>query len=184
MKKEKEKPILKIGKVSRESVLKHTGKDWDQWTKILDRNGAPGWPHKEIVAFLKKEYKLSLWWQQGVATAYEVFIGRKIQGRNEKGEYATVATRTLPIGNKKLWNFLASERGLDVWLKPMSEMNLAVGQQYETVGGIFGQIRTMVAFRRIRMTWQDCDWDKHSVLQIYLVPRKGENRCWYFNMKN
>ena len=33
--------IDKLNKVSAESVLKHTGKNWDQWVKILETQG-PG----------------------------------------------------------------------------------------------------------------------------------------------
>src|SRR5688572_1797323 len=77
--------IEKIGKVKSESVLKCTGKSWAQWIAILEKAGARWMTHKEIVAFLKK-YKLSQWWQQGVATGYEMHIGRKAEGRNEKGE--------------------------------------------------------------------------------------------------
>lgn len=78
------------------------------------------WPHGEITMLLKKEYKLSPWWQQGVAIAYELHHGKRIEGRNLKGEYSTVATKTLPMSSKKAWSYLTSETGMARWLRPFS----------------------------------------------------------------
>ncbi len=104
----------KVGRVSSASVLKCTGKSWDQWVELLNNQGAANWTHKEIVAFLKKKYKLGPWWQQGVTSGYEIAIGRKVEGRNDKGEYSIAANRTVPADVKVLWKFLLSEKGLSL----------------------------------------------------------------------
>lgn len=168
--------VKTLNKVSTESVLKHTGKSWDQWIKILDTAGAKNWTHKEIVAYVVEKYKLSLWWRQIVSSSYEVHIGKKIEGRNDKGLYATVATKNLQVDGKKVWKFLTSKPGLALWLKPMSPLKINIKEQYETEGGIFGEIRTLKAGQRIRLTWQDTDWAKPTTLQ-FMVHAKDKNKC-------
>ena len=161
----------KIGRVTRASVLKCTGKDWDSWIAILDRAGARQWTHKEIVAFLKKKHRLSPWWQQGVTGGYEIAIGRKIEGRNEKGEYSVVGSRTFPLNAKVMWQLAASSEGLAAWLKPLSDFDLKPGNVFETQTGAYGEVRTMKAGSRVRLKWQDPDWAKSSILQLFVVPR-------------
>jgi len=174
----------KVGRVSSQSVLKCTGKDWDQWAEILTNQGAAQWTHKEIVAFLKKKHKLSLWWQQGVTTGYEMIIGRKIEGRNAKGEYSVTAGKTIAIDAKVLWKFLFSPKGLQAWLKPLSGFKLEKGFTYETEGGVYGQVRTFKSPERLRMTWQESDGDKAMVVQLYVHKRpNGKSAIWIVHEK-
>lgn len=166
--------ITKIGKVSSQSVLKCTGKNWDQWIALLNKANAKKWPHREITMLLKKKYKLSPWWQQGVAMAYELHNGQRVEGRNAHGYYSTVATKTFPLKSEAAWNFLTSETGMDAWLNPLSPFTWKVGQGFEVDGGIFGEIRTLKHGARARLTWQEAHWLKPSVLQIHVVPREGD----------
>lgn len=172
--------IEKIGKVSTESVFKGTKKHWDQWITILDKAGGRSLDHKEMVALLKRKYKLTPWWQQGVTHGYELHIGRKAEGRNLKGEYSTMASRTLPVNVKDSWKFLNSADGLDFWLKPMGEFQLKPKMQYEVEGGIYGEVRTTKPNERARMTWQCDDWSKASIVQIYLIKRDGPKSILVF----
>lgn len=166
--------IARIGKVTSASVFKCTGKNWEQWIGILDEAGAQDWPHREITMLLKNKHKLSPWWQQGVALAYELHHGKRVEGRNLRGEYSTVATKTLPLSSRKAWNLITSEKGMRAWLQPFSPFPWKPGQGFEVDGGIFGEIRTLKPGVRARLTWQEAHWEKPSVVQIHLVPRKGE----------
>lgn len=170
------KTIEKIGRVSSSSVLKGTGKNWDHWVQILSEAGANHWTHQEIVAFLRKKHKLGPWWQQGVASSYEIHIGRKIEGRNDKGEYSVAGSKTFPCSQRKMWRLLTSPEGMAIWLKPLSEFRIEIGAHFETEGGAYGEVRTMKAGERLRMTWQETHWTKKSVVQIFIHPRPGD-RC-------
>lgn len=165
------KPIKIIGKVSSASVLKNTGKDWDEWIAILEKAGAGYWDHREIVSYLKKKHKLSPWWQQGVTLGYELHKGRRIEGMNLKGEFGTVASRTFPLPQKETWKLLTSPEGQAVWLKPLEPLKIEAKAPYECAGGIFGELRTFKAPLRLRMTWQETEWLKPSVLQVHVIPR-------------
>lgn len=164
------KTIEKLGLYNNQSVLKNTGRDWSQWISILKKEGAANLPHKDIVAILKKKYRLTPWWQQSVALGYEIYIGKRVEGRNEKGEYSMTSTKTIPLSQKELWNKLTSLEGQKVWLNPMSPLEFKPKNTFEIRGGIFGAIRTMKAPERIRMSWQDTDWPKPSIINIQVVP--------------
>ena len=166
--------VEKLGRVTSASVKKCTGRSWDQWIKILNAAGADAWSHQEIVAFVKKKYRLSLWWQQGVTSGYELHIGRRVEGQNSKGQYSLTATLTFPISAKSAWQLITSESGLQKWIGPMSPFELRKGETFESQGGIFGEVRTVKMGQRARIRWQDTDWPKPSILMLYIVSRPSE----------
>ncbi|HEX7673976.1 MAG TPA: hypothetical protein VF412_07390 [Bdellovibrio sp.] len=168
--------IKTLGRVSAASVKKHTGNNWDQWVSILNESGASKWIHKDIAAFLKKKYKLTAWWQHIVAGGYEIHLGRRVEGQNIKGEYSMTATKVMPLNSKKMWTYLVSSRGLALWLKPLGPFKLKNKAIFETEDGAYGEVRTMLAGRRIRLRWSESDGESHSYLQVHLVPRT-EEKC-------
>ena len=166
--------IDKIGRVSSASVEKHTGRSWAQWITLLDRANARHWPHSEITALLKVKYKLTPWWQQGVAMGYEIHVGKRIEGRSVKGTYGTVASKTLPLSQAQAWKYLSSPEGLALWLNPFAPFPWKKGAGYEVDGGVFGEVRTVKAPQRLRLSWREEQWPKASVVQLNVVPRPGE----------
>lgn len=155
--------IEKLAKTSNESVEKNTGKSWDYWIQILKKAGADNLTHKEIVQLLKTKHKLKPWWQQIVAGGFEVYIGRRNEGENAKGEYTVTVTKTLPANQKNVWKFITSPEGLTQWLNPMDAFKIAKGSSFEVAGGIFGEVRTLKAPKHIRLRWEDADWPKKTV---------------------
>jgi len=168
-----------LNKTKTEAVHKHTGRHWDQWASSLKKEDVSHLTHKELVAHLKKKYKLTPWWQQVVATGFEILVGKRKEGQNHKGEYAVTATKTFPISQKKMWNWLASSAGIEVWLKPMSPFELKEKAQYEVEGGIFGEVRTMKKPERARLTWIDDEMPKKMILQFAVIAR-DEEKCLLF----
>lgn len=183
----------KIGKVSSASVEKATGKSWDQWVAILEKAGARGSTYQEIVALLKKKHKLGPWWQHGVAMGYEIAIGRRIEGQNAKGEYSVTATKSLRIDAKKAWKYFVSKEGIAIWLQPLFEVEIKPKSMFETQDGYFGEIRTVAKpvqnpskktakiERRVRLTWQDPNWDSSTAVEVIIVSRANGNSIVAFN---
>lgn len=167
-------------RVSTASILKNTGRSWDDWVKVLNKAGAQHWTHQEIVAFVRKKYKLRPYWQQWVTLGYEVASGRRIEGQNLKGEYQVTATRVFPVDAKTLWSLISSPDGLRIWLRPMSDFVLQPKQMFEVEGGIFGQVRTMKANVRARLSWQETDWAKPTVLNVSVISRPGKKSILVF----
>ncbi|WP_374074509.1 SRPBCC domain-containing protein [Bdellovibrio bacteriovorus] len=177
MAKKKEKladqKIEKLANIRTETLKETTGKTWDQWIEFLNKAGAKHWTFQETVAHLGKKGKVQGWKRQWIAIGYEVATGKRMPGRSLKGDYSITVTRTIHIDHKKLWKFMASPEGIAMWLRPMSKFKLQIKHPYETDAGVFGEIRTMLANRRIRFTWQEGDWDRSTTVQMFLVPRKN-----------
>lgn len=166
--------IQKLGRVSNASVRKGSGKIWDEWVTLLDRAGARGLTHQEIVALLNKRYKLTPWWAQMVTGGYELHIGRRIEGQNLKGDYSVTITKAFALTHKELWKKLWSAEGIAAWLNPMGDFTLKKKSTFEIEGGIYGEVRSFLPPVRARLSWQDSDWPKATYVQIYVVKRPGK----------
>lgn len=178
-KKDSEAQIESLARVPRDSIIKHTKKDWNEWVKILDKAGARAWTHQETTNFLKRRYRLSPWWSQGVTMGYEVHIGRRIEGRNLKGEYSVTVSKSLHLDQLTAWRLWVSEEGIQAWLWPLSPVSLDLKATFETEDGAFGEVRTFKKNERFRLRWQEVDWPKHSTVQLMIMPRpavKGQGR--------
>lgn len=167
-----------VNKVTAASVDKNTGRDWQQWLQTLNKIHAQNLTHKELVQLLKSKYKLTPWWQQIVASGFEVMIGKKIEGRNAKGQFSITVTKTVHVHPKVLWKFLVSKEGTNIWLKPLSQpedgMTFNIKTEFETEDGYFGEIRTINKGKKIRMSWMDLDWQKKSYFTLYIHSRDNK----------
>ena len=172
------KEIEKIGRVSSVSVEKHTQKSWSKWVELLDRAGAKNWNHQELVAHLVKKYELSLWWRQIVSIGYETHTGKRILGQDLKGEYSTASTRTLPIAASEAWKWIWSKPIASKWFPTLEPLVLKKGSVFETPFGFYGQIRTMQAGKKVRMTWTESTWSRPTFLEVQVVPR-GPKKCTF-----
>ncbi len=157
-----------IARTKTESVQKHTGKNWDQWISILKKAGGDFWEYKEIVSFLQTKHKLSMWWQQIVANGFQVHTGVRQVGENSKGMYSVTMARNLKHPLIHVWKKFASTEGIQIWLNPMGEFSLNIGAQFEIADGIYGELRTMMSQRRVRMKWINEDWPKTTYIQFNL----------------
>lgn len=175
--------VTKITQITSESVKKHSGKNWDQWIALLDKAGGVALKYRGLVQVLQK-YDLTLWWVSIIATNYQIHKGVRVQGQNEKGQWLTNASKTMPISQKKMWNFMKSQEGLAVWLKPMGKFDLVKGANFEVEGGVYGELRTFKAPERMRFKWQDIEWDKHSFLHFYIAPRPKDQCVLIFTHEN
>lgn len=173
-----------INKVTAESVSKNTGRDWQQWLLALNKIHAQNLTRKELVQLLKTKFKLKPWWQQIVASGFEVMIGKKIEGRNAKGQFSITVTKTIHVPPKALWTFLVSKEGTEIWLKPLSQpengMVFNIKTEFETEDGYFGEIRTISKGKKIRMSWMDIDWSKKTYFTVYIHSRDNKKTMLAF----
>lgn len=161
---------------STESVKKHTKKDWDEWIIVLNKKCSHRLSHQQLVALLKKDFKLTPWWQQFVARGYQIAIGVRLPNQTLKGTYTTTATKTITSTAKKIWDYLVSEKGQQMWLQGLYPVKIKAGTQYECQGGVFGEFRTVKPGKALRFTWVNDDWPKKTVVNVH-VFQKSKNKC-------
>lgn len=170
-----------VNKVTTEAVERATGKGWDEWIKILDREGAEKLTHKEIARLLfdKRLIKRQKgwpanrsfsagWWCQMVTVGYEYAKGRRVIGETADQGFEIGVSKTLPIDKNKLWNFLFSGEGLKIWLGEVNDFKMKPKFRFVTTDGTEGEIRTIKDKERIRLVYEPKNFKKPSTLQLYL----------------
>jgi hypothetical protein len=124
-------------KVSNEKVIASTGKNWNEWFKILSKFGTGKKSHKEIALWIKNKFKISPWWSQMITTSYEQKKGvRKI---NEKPDgFEINVAKTLNSTIDILYEHFLDPLLIRKWLKE---------KQYS--------VRKATANKSMRITWID-----------------------------
>jgi hypothetical protein len=81
--------------MSAEAVRAKTGKTWDEWFVILDKEKAAGWTHPQIATWLH-EHGVPDWWCQMVTVEYERARGMRAMHETSDG-FAVSASRTFAV---------------------------------------------------------------------------------------
>ena len=102
---------------SDDAVSKATGKDWRQWTSILDRARAAEMEHAEIARLIHERHDgVSGWWAQMVTVAYERFRGLRDVGQRRGGLYDVNKSKTVAVPVEELWRAFSDASVRAEWL--------------------------------------------------------------------
>ncbi len=79
------------------SILRATGRDWDEWCDLID-----AWPgrdggHTAIAAHVADTYGIDGWWGQGVTVGYERITGRRVVNQMADGTFSAGKSRTVTV---------------------------------------------------------------------------------------
>ena len=159
-----------LGGVSGQAVFRATGKPWEEWLEVLDRAEAREMNHRQIVALLAEVPGLSSgWWQQTIAVGYEQARGLRTAGQTAGAGFQIGVQKTLPVASELAWDLLVDGPGRDLWLGPVEGLEMVKGGKYRTAQGFSGEVRSVSAGERVRLTWQNGDLAGPSTLQVTLV---------------
>ena len=122
--------------MSDDAVKKQTGRDWSEWTRILDREGSAEKPHREIAAFVASLGTPS-WWSQTVTVGYERIRGLRERGQRRSGTWEASKSRTYNVPLETLYDSFANGRLRKKWLTVAAELKSAAKN------------------KRIRLAWPD-----------------------------
>lgn len=89
-------------------------------------------------------------------------------------------SRTLPHSIEDVWDFVTSPEGVALWLG--SGVALAEGISYETDDGTVGEVRSLHANDRVRLTWHPADWSHDSTVQV-AVAASGQKTVLRFHQE-
>jgi uncharacterized protein YndB with AHSA1/START domain len=126
---------VRLAGVGTEAVQRATGRNWDEWLKVLDRAGAKTMGHKEIALLLSRRCGVPDWWSQMVTVGYEQARGLRDVYQHADG-YAANASRTFEVDVQQLFCAWSDPRQRARWL-PKAPV----------------EVRRAVEPRSIRMTW-------------------------------
>jgi Activator of Hsp90 ATPase homolog 1-like protein len=145
-------PVMKPS-MSDEAVKAKTGKDWDEWFRILDGAGAQQMDHKQIVAYLVEHHQVEPWWRQMVTVSYEQARGLR-EKHETPGGFQVSRSRTLAAPVNRVYAAWEDEGQREQWLR---DAGLAV--------------RKATQDKSLRITWADGE----TRLDVELYP-KGEQK--------
>jgi len=141
---------LIVAGVSDGAVRNATGKNWEQWFRIIDGFGGAQKPHKDIARHLSEANGLSGWWSQMVTVGYEQARGMRVL--NQKGAYFEISrSRTYPVPIEALYKAWSDGALRQKWLP-----------------GFPIHIRKATPETSMRITWSD----QVTGLNVYFY-RKG-----------
>lgn len=107
-------PAVATG-TSSEAAEKATGKPWSEWMTLLDEAGGRSMSHKEIVAWLGRNHRVSAWWMQQIAVAYENSRGLRQKHEMPDG-YQISRSRTISAAADTLYDAWLGEAARARWL--------------------------------------------------------------------
>jgi uncharacterized protein YndB with AHSA1/START domain len=182
--------IKELGGKSAEAVTKATGKNWNQWIKLLDKGGMKDKDHTHIAEWVYKHYGdeaakdgVSGWWAQSITVGYEYHHGKRKPGQTKEAGYQVGVQKTCDLSPAKAWEFLMSPTGLGIWLGEVDDFAPFAGYAYRTKAGISGEIRTVDKNKRLRLTWKLPEWRNVSTVQVYLLPTKAKTAILFHQEK-
>jgi len=143
----------KLAGVSRDAVMKKTGKDWAEWVAVIDKAGAKTMDHKEIVAIVREKHGVGSWWQQMVTVGYEQARGKREVHQTSSG-YQVSVSKTVNVPLKELFHAREDDRARAKWLP----------------GSPF-VVRKTTAIKSLRASWKD----GRSGVDVYFYS-KGEHK--------
>ena len=124
--------------MSDDKVSAKTGRTWQEWTRVLDAEGAAKMPHREIAVLVGEKYRAGDWWSQTVTVGYERIKGLRDRGQRRDGAYEAGKTKTFNVPVKTLFDAWASDTARRRWLK-----------------GVKTTLRTATSPKTVRLQWPD-----------------------------
>ena len=101
-------------RVSDDAVLAKTGKNWQQWFRLLDREGARELDHQGIVAIASR-HGAGPWWAQMVTVCYEQERGKRVAHQRPAG-FEISRTRTIAAAAKEVFAAFEDKKRRARWL--------------------------------------------------------------------
>lgn len=162
--------------VGDEAIKAKTGRSWPEWIVVIDGFGGEGMTHKDIARKLHDDGLIAGegsanagWWAQAVTVGYEKLKGRRVLGETADAGFQVGVHKTVPYELAKVWEFILSPVGLELWVGQVPELVLEEKSCYQAKDGTTGEVRSFKELEFIRLTWQPPDWKEPSTLQLRLA---------------
>lgn len=102
--------------MSDESILRATGKTWDEWFVLLDAWEATSKDHTDIARYVATELGVGDWWAQMLTVGYERARGLRKLHETKQG-FTGNASKTVAVPIEQLYTAFLDESIRDRWLE-------------------------------------------------------------------
>src|SRR3954447_25721016 len=94
--------------LSEETILRGSGRTWDQWFALLDAWNATARSHTEIAQYVEVDLGVKPWYAQSVTVGYERARGLRAVNESSSG-FSVTASRTVPVPIEQLFEAFLDE---------------------------------------------------------------------------
>jgi uncharacterized protein YndB with AHSA1/START domain len=101
--------------VSSDAVKARTGRGWEEWLRILDKEKGPTLGHTAMAELLHGKYSVPGWWSQMVTVGYEQARGLRVK-HEKKGGFEISASRTIDADARSIFRAWTDARVRHHWL--------------------------------------------------------------------
>lgn len=91
---------------SNETILVATGRDWNEWCRLIDDGPGRNAEHGALVAYVIEEHGVEGWWAQSVTVGYERITGNRLPHQMADGTFTAGKTRTIDVDGDALREML------------------------------------------------------------------------------
>lgn len=91
---------------SDEAIYDATGRDWNEWRRLIDEGPGRNAEHGAIVAYVMEEHGVNGWWAQSVTVGYERITGIRLPHQMADGTFTASKTRTIEVDGEALKEML------------------------------------------------------------------------------
>lgn len=157
------------GSVSRVKVLENTGRDYDDWVRILDAFDVATNGHAAAAKHLLDDLGVKPWYSQAITVRYELEKGLRTEGQTDaKGLHVIQLTKTIAAEVPSVYQALSRSDALAAWLADEASIDATEGGRFRDGRGNEAEVRVATADRRLRLQWEEHDLVPASMLAIEL----------------
>lgn len=95
-------------------------------------------------------------------------------GKSKDAGFMFGLRKTFPLSVEATWDFMFSNRGLQIWLGEISAEEVEIGKEMNLGKDLSGSFTVFKPFSHIRMTWKKRGWENRTRLQVRLIPSKDK----------
>jgi uncharacterized protein YndB with AHSA1/START domain len=132
--------------ISDDSVKRATGRDWAEWGRLLDAEGAAAMPHNQIAQIVHDKFRAGDWWSQMVTVGYERLRGLRM-AHQKGGTFEISKTKTIAAPLARVYTAWRSDAIRKKWLAhPDVAFSVAHANKALRFAWVDGTTRAAVAF--------------------------------------
>jgi activator of HSP90 ATPase len=98
----------------------------------------------------------------------------KSTGLTRDAGYQIGVRRTVQVPHERVWNFVFSTPGLNIWLGPTAGIEFEPKRTYRLGDGAIGEVRVFKPGSHARLTWQPGNYPRSSTIQVRIIKREDK----------
>jgi len=145
-----------------------TGKNWDEWSRIVDAHGGRERTHEEIVAYLVGSRGVQQDWAELIAVRYD--RERALDDAPGDGPFEVRLARTVAAPPERAFAAWTLAEHWNRWFTSGAKLLAQPGGRYENADGDGGRYLVVDPPHHLRFTWENARHCPDTVVDVTFAP--------------